>query len=69
MEILVNGNREVIESDELSLIDLLTKYEIKEGQRGVAVAVNFSVVPRTLWKETILKEADEVEIIRATAGG
>lgn len=38
-------------------------------QRGVAVALNGRVVPRAEWKNTPLKDGDEIEIIRAVQGG
>jgi sulfur carrier protein len=37
--------------------------------QGVAVAVNGSVVPRGLWPETTLADADEVEVLTAVQGG
>ena len=39
------------------------------GQRGLAVAVNDEVVPRAVWADHQLREADRVTIIRATQGG
>ena len=69
MEIQVNGNKEQFEVDALALAELLEKYEILPETAGVAVAVNFSVVPKGNWGTVTLKAGDEVEIIRATAGG
>ncbi|MGJ9423166.1 sulfur carrier protein ThiS [Aeromicrobium sp. CF3.5] len=37
--------------------------------RGVAVAVNDSVVPRGQWCTTSLRAGDHVEIVRAVQGG
>ena len=37
--------------------------------RGLAVAVNDTVVPRAEWAAHALKEQDRVTIIRATQGG
>lgn len=37
--------------------------------RGVAVAVNGTVVPRSLWAGTVLAPGDRVEIVTAAAGG
>lgn len=69
MEILVNGNKEQIDPAGISLLTLLSRYEVEAGATGVAVAVNYSVVPRAAWKTLELSAGDEVEIIRATAGG
>ena len=37
--------------------------------RGIAVAVNDEVVPRTAWPDTVLAEADRVEVLTAVQGG
>jgi sulfur carrier protein len=37
--------------------------------RGVAVAVNGEVVPRTDWPATVLRGGDRVEVLSAAQGG
>lgn len=37
--------------------------------RGIAVAVNSRVVPRSLWDGTTLGADDEVEVVSAAQGG
>lgn len=37
--------------------------------RGIAVAVNNEVVPRPAWPDTVLAEADRVEVLTAVQGG
>ena len=37
--------------------------------RGIAVALNGEVVPRTRWEATPLSPGDRVEIVTAAAGG
>ncbi len=37
--------------------------------RGVAVAVNETVVPRRVWPSTILRAGDRIEVLRAAQGG
>jgi sulfur carrier protein len=39
------------------------------GPKGLAVAVNEEVVPRTRWPATMLHERDRVEVLTAAAGG
>ena len=39
------------------------------GRRGVAVAVNDTVVPRAEWPARALAEGDRVLVIQATQGG
>ncbi|GBQ20676.1 sulfur carrier protein ThiS [Acidiphilium acidophilum] len=37
--------------------------------KGLAVALNERVVPRSAWAETALRAGDEIEIVRAVGGG
>jgi sulfur carrier protein len=39
------------------------------GGRGVAVALNGEVVPRTAWTSTVVGKGDRVEVLTATQGG
>jgi sulfur carrier protein len=39
------------------------------GRKGVALAVNGSVVPRAAWPDHALAHGDRVLVIRATQGG
>ena len=39
------------------------------NQKGIAVAVNNAVVPKTEWQSKILNENDKITIIKATQGG
>ena len=52
-----------------TIAELLAEQAIKIGQRGIAVALNGSVVPRSAWGETALSPGDSVEIVRAMQGG
>lgn len=40
-----------------------------DEQRGVAVAVNAEVVPRSAWTATMVAAGDRIEILRAVPGG
>lgn len=61
----VNGQSEVL--GVATLAALLEKKEI--DARGIAIALNGSVVPRAVWRETTLRSGDAVEIVRARQGG
>jgi len=65
--IRVNGADEPLAVE--TLAELLTDKDIDPGQRGIAVALNGSVVPRAAWPETRLAPGDSVEIVRARQGG
>lgn len=47
-----------------ALVDALTP-----ARRGVAVAVNGTVVPRSTWAAVALAEGDAVEVLTAAQGG
>ncbi|MFM7021533.1 MAG: sulfur carrier protein ThiS [Flavobacteriales bacterium] len=67
MEIKVNN--EVIEVKSPStVLDLVQKLK-GENFRGIAVALNNTVVPRVQWEKTQLRENDNTLIIQATQGG
>jgi len=51
-----------------TLLDLLRELALAE-RKGVAVAVNDSVVPRSEWPARSLAEADRVLVIQAAQGG
>ena len=65
--IRVNGEDEPLSVATLEA--LLAAKEIAPDRRGVAVALNGSVVPRAHWVETRLTAGDIVEIVLAKQGG
>lgn len=65
--IQLNGQNEPLSVSTLAA--LLKEKAVDTAQRGIAVALNGSVVPRSAWAETALKPGDSVEIVRARQGG
>jgi sulfur carrier protein len=65
--IRVNGESEPLAAATLDA--LLAEKAVDTGQRGIAVALNGAVVPRTAWRDTTLRPGDSVEIVRARQGG
>ena len=65
--IRVNGESEALTA--VTVAALLAAKEIEIGGRGIAVALNGAVVPRSAWRETRLSPGDSVEIVRARQGG
>jgi sulfur carrier protein len=63
----INGEREPLAAATLAI--LLEEKAVDTGQRGIAVALNGSVIPRAAWAVTRLKRGDSVEIVRARQGG
>ncbi len=65
--IYLNGEQADVAAE--TLMDVLAFLDIDADQRGVAVAVNGTVVPRRSWAETHISAGDDVEVINAVQGG
>jgi sulfur carrier protein len=67
VKLIVNG-----EEHELAgpvTVTALVAHMAADGGRGVAVAVDAEVVPRSRWDDTELGEGQKVEILAAIQGG
>ncbi|MFA8343053.1 MAG: sulfur carrier protein ThiS [Rhodothermaceae bacterium] len=67
MIIFINDEKQTVESG-VDLSQLLHLNDLSE-KKGIAVALNGSVVSRSNWNKTELKENDKILIISATRGG
>ena len=68
MKVKLNGEEKVFEK-ELSLNELVLAELNSNESKGVAVALNFKIVPKQKWDEIIIKENDKIEIVHAVQGG
>lgn len=68
MDVLVNGEPRIFDDDALSLTELLRRLDVTQ-QKGIAVALNYTVIPKSRWSEEHVSDGDEIEIVRATQGG
>lgn len=66
MKITVNG-KELSVNPDITLTALIEEFEIEE--QGMAIELNMEVVPKSRYKETLIKNNDTLEIIRMTGGG
>ena len=66
VEVVVNGEPCVVPS--LTTVDILVTL-VGIERRGVAVAVDGQVVPRSAWSQATLADGARVEIVTAAAGG
>jgi sulfur carrier protein len=66
VKVWINGSTAAVDPDVTvgRLVD-----DLGRGRRGVAVAVNESVVPRSRWDATTLHDDDRVEVLTAAQGG
>ena len=67
MEVRINNQVKVF-APETSLQALLSELGFEEA-RGIAVAVNEQVMPKSQWHSYYLQANDSITIIRATQGG
>lgn len=67
MEITFNNHTQQIQ--EQSTVQIILNDLIGEKQKGIAVAVNETVVPKTQWDSYELQHNDKVLVIKATQGG
>lgn len=66
MKVFINQEEKIINEQD-SLVHLLKSVDIKPI--GIALAVNQTIVPKDSWDKFVLKENDEILLIRATQGG
>ncbi len=68
MNIKINGkNTELAES--LKVSDFIAIHLNGKEPRGIAVAVNDNIIPKSNWGDTSLAENDSIEIVHAVQGG
>lgn len=67
MTIHVNDQSRTL-NDGAQLADLLRELGLAE-RKGVAIAINDEVVPRSTWPTRALAEGERVLVIQATQGG
>jgi sulfur carrier protein len=67
MEIIFNNCPQQIQ--EQTSVQIILNNLIGKKQKGIAVAVNETVVPQAQWNNYILKQNDDVLVIKATQGG
>ena len=68
MTVIVNGEpRDVAPGT--TVVALLDALDLAAGRRGVAVAIDAEVVPRTEWERTEIPDGARVEVLAAIQGG
>ncbi|MCD6012913.1 MAG: thiamine biosynthesis protein ThiS [Flavipsychrobacter sp.] len=67
MNIYINSKPQELSSDS-KITDALALLNIT-AQKGIAIAINNNVIPKSEWDTYILQEEDKVMLIRAAQGG
>jgi sulfur carrier protein len=68
MKVVLNGSPAEL-ADGSTVQEAVASLDLPASGRGVAVAVDAEVVPRTQWESHELTEGARVEILRAIQGG
>jgi sulfur carrier protein len=68
MRVMVNGQERVL-ADGATVESLVSALGVPAGGRGVAVAVDGEVVPRSEWPTVALLAGTSVEVLTAVQGG
>ena len=66
--IVVNGQRSSLQAGE-TVVAVLAQLGLQADARGVAVAVDGEVVPRTTWASFALPADAHIEVLTAMQGG
>jgi sulfur carrier protein len=68
MKVLLNGETAEL-ADGATVREAIESLDLPAAGRGVAVAVDAEVVPRTEWETHELTDGARVEVLRAIQGG
>ena len=68
MTIELNGEQLEL-ADGAHVVDAVARAGVDGTPRGVAVAVDGEVIPRSDWERTVLSEGQKVEVVGAIQGG
>ncbi len=66
VHIILNGSPMTLTA-EVSLEEFLKYSNI--SSKGVAISLNRSIVPRSLWSSTLVRDNDIIELVSAAPGG
>lgn len=68
MIVRLNGEEREL-SDGATVLSVLALLDVTPDARGIAVAVDRTVVPRGAWEATALADGAQVEVVTAIQGG
>ncbi|WP_170845577.1 MULTISPECIES: sulfur carrier protein ThiS [Parapedobacter] len=67
MEVIIN-HQTVVTKPEAPLSEVLRTYGVVHA-KGVAVAVNETIIPQSHWNTKLLEPRDRIMVIKAAQGG
>jgi sulfur carrier protein len=66
MEVILNGKTCTV-AENTTLADFVASLHLKP--EGIAIAIDYEVVPKSRWAETVLTDKMELLLIHAVSGG
>ena len=67
MEISIN--QQLTEIPEYFSVEKLVSFLFTDSTKGIAIAINQTVIPKTEWPDRLLNPDDKITLIKATQGG
>ncbi len=67
IDVMINGETHSVAA--ATLPEVLCSLQYDPEQRGIAVALNAEVIPRSEWAATVISVGDRLEIVGARQGG
>lgn len=67
MKIILNN--QAIDMEEAISLQQLMDQQLGQKQKGIAVAIDGQVIPKSQWSKTEIKNNQSILIIKATQGG
>ncbi|KEO73736.1 hypothetical protein EL17_09470 [Anditalea andensis] len=69
MEVIINDQRKNFPDHHQISAEELVSLTYPQSQKGIALAIGDKVIPKELWKATLIQPEDQLLIFRATQGG
>jgi len=66
INVYINGEKKLI-SISSNLSDVLKNFEIDANK--IAIEINQKVIPKSLYKNTLIKNEDKIEVVQFIGGG
>ncbi len=66
IQVFINGKKKVF-YERNSLSELLKNLKISNN--GIAIEINYTVIPKSQYKSTFIKNNDKIEIVQFIGGG
>jgi sulfur carrier protein len=68
VHLVVNGEPLALSSGS-SIADVVARLTDEPEPKGIAVAVDRTVIPRSEWSSTLAEDGTSIEVVTAAAGG